>query len=225
MFGTIDHSACVDGARGLQPDDVQGILFIYGSSGSARPLTAPTNVNVANGASAATVSWLGLADGTDLPITYRVDFRSGHQDGGALVASFTTAATTLTVGVPAGFSGPFNVIVTALNTAGAGPSSARVDFTIPPAHAACSGPPAVVTGVNGTVSSQYAQVQWNAVVGATSYELQVGSVAGGDDLLPLVNLGPEPGAGASVPPGFAAWIRVYAVNPCGRSQPVDFFLQ
>ena len=225
MFGTIDHSACVDGARGLQPDDVQGILFIYGSSGSARPLTAATNVNVANGASAVTVSWSGLADGTDSPITYRVDFRSGHQDGGALVASFTTAETTLTVAVPAGFSGPFNVIVTALNTAGAGPSSARVDFTIPPSHAACSGPPAVVTAVNGTVSSQYAQVQWNAVVGATSYELQVGSVAGGDDLLPLVNLGSEPGAGASVPPGFAAWIRVYAVNPCGRSQPVDFFLR
>jgi hypothetical protein len=224
MFRNIDHASCVDGARGLQPDDVRGIRFIYGSSGSA-PATAPTNVTVVSGATAATVSWSGLVDGTDTPVTYRVEFRAGHQEGGAFIASFATTATTLTVGVPAGLSGPFNVIVTALNAAGAGPSSARVDFTIPAVHAACSGPPAAVTGVRGTVSSQNAQVQWNAVVGATSYELQVGSAAGGDDLLPLVNLGPEPGAGASVPPGFAAWIRVYSLNPCGRSQPVDFYLR
>ena len=51
------------------------------------------------------------------------------------------------------------------------------------------------------------------------------SVAGGDDLLPLVNLGSEPGAGASVPPGFAAWIRVYAVNPAAAQPTVDFFLR
>jgi hypothetical protein len=136
----------------------------------------------------------------------------------------TTAARTLTVAVPAGLSGAFNVVVTAVNAAGAGPPSARVDFSIPPGHSDCSAPPAAVNGITGAVTTQYAQVQWNAAAGATSYQLQVGTVQGGDDLLHSIDLGPQRGAGASVPPGFAAWIRVYAVNPCGRSQPVDFFL-
>jgi hypothetical protein len=225
MFGTIDRSACVSGARGLQPDDIQGLLFIYGngSTGTA-PSAAPGNVSVANGATAATVSWSAVANSSS-PITYRVDFRSGHQDGGAVVASLTTPATSITVGVPPGVSGAFNVVVTAVNAAGAGPASARVDFTVPPNHASCTTAPPAITGTAGTVTSQYAQVQWNAVAGASSYQLQVGSVRGGDDLLHLTDLGPQRGAGASVPPGFTAWIRIYAVNACGRSQPVDYFLQ
>jgi hypothetical protein len=223
MFGTIDRTACMSGARGLRPDDVAGILFIYGGTGTA-PTTAPANVNVSNGAAAATVSWSAVPS-TSQPLTYRVDFHSGHQEGGALVASLTTAATTLTVTVPAGVSGPFNVVVTAVNAAGAGPRSARVYFTIPSSDSACSAPPAAVTGMTGSVTPQYAQVQWNGAASATSYHLQVGSVQGADDLLRLINLGPQRGAGASVPPGFAAWVRVYAVNQCGRSQPADFFLR
>jgi hypothetical protein len=223
MFGTIDRG-CLSGALGLRSDDVKGILFIYGPSGAA-PGAAPANVSVSNGAASATVAWSGVTASSGQSITYRVDFRSGHQDGGALVASLTTAATTLTVGVPAGVSGDFNVVVTAMNAAGVSPPSARVDFTIPPNPAACSAAPFPVSGLTGSVTTQYAQVQWNAVAGATSYQLQVGSVRGGDDLLGLTDLGPQRAAGASVPPGFSAWIRVYAVNPCGRSQPVDFFLQ
>jgi hypothetical protein len=225
MFGTIDRSACVNGARGLRPDDVQGILFIYGAGAAGTaPAAAPANVSVANGATAATVSWSAVANSSS-PITYRVDFRAGHQDGGAVVASLTTPATSLTVGVPPGVSGAFNVVVTAVNGAGAGPASARVDFTVPPNHASCTTAPPAVTGAAGTVTSQYAQVQWNAVAGASSYQIQVGSVRGGDDLLHLTDLGPQRGAGASVPPGFTAWVRMYAVNACGRSQPVDYFLQ
>jgi hypothetical protein len=223
MFGTIDRG-CLSGALGLRSDDVKGILFIYGPSGAA-PGAAPANVSVSNGAASATVAWSGVTASSGQSITYRVDFRSGHQDGGALVASLTTAATTLTVGVPAGVSGDFNVVVTAMNAAGVSPPSARVDFTIPPNPAACSAAPFPVSGITGSVTTQYAQVQWNAVAGATSYQLQVGSVRGGDDLLGLTDLGPQRAAGASVPPGFSAWIRVYAVNPCGRSQLVDFFLQ
>ena len=59
MFGSIDRS-CMDGPRGLRPDDIQGIRFIYGAGGAgAAPQTAPTNVTVASGATAATVSWAG----------------------------------------------------------------------------------------------------------------------------------------------------------------------
>jgi hypothetical protein len=205
MFGTIDRSACVSGARGLRSDDLQGILFIYGdgSTGSA-PSAPPTNVTVANGASAATVSWSAVANSSSQPMTYRVDFRSGHQDGGAVVASLTTAATSITVGIPPGVSGAFNVVITAVNAAGAGPASARVDFTVPSNQASCTTAPPAITGAAGTVTGQYAQVQWNAVAGASSYQLQVGSVRGGDDLLHLTDLGPQRAAGASVPPGFAA---------------------
>lgn len=40
----------------------------------------------------------------------------------------------------------------------------------------------------------------------------------------MTDLGPQSAAGATVPAGFIAWVRVYALSACGRSQPVDFYL-
>ena len=226
MYGTIDRSGCVNGPRGLRSDDVQGIVFIYGS-GAAPPQTVPTNLHVMPGVSAVTVSWSAVENpsASSQGISYRVDFRTGHYDSGPLVASLTTADTTLTVAVPPGLSGAFNVTVAAVNASGAGPRASRVDFMIPVGPALCSTAPHAVQAITGTVSGEYARVHWDTVEDATSYQLQVGSAQGGDDLLRLTDLGLQPGAGAAVPKSFAAWIRVYALNQCGRSQPTDFFLR
>ncbi|HUE86391.1 MAG TPA: matrixin family metalloprotease [Vicinamibacterales bacterium] len=225
MFATIDGSSCAQGARGLRPDDVAGIVFVYG--GASPPQSAPANLGVVLGSGAVTVAWSAVTSGSTYfdPMIYRVDFRTGHQDSGPLAASRTTADTTLTVAVPPGVSGAFSVVVTAVNAAGAGPASSRVDFTVPTGSGSCGGPSHAVQGMRGTVTGEYAYVQWDPVDGATSYQLQVGTTAGGDDLLPRLDLGLHTGAGASVPAGFSAWIRVYAANQCGESQPVDFFLR
>ena len=226
MYRTIERSSCVNGARGLRADDVKGVVFIYGTAAGV-PEIAPTNVQVAADASSVTITWSAVA-GISPPSPghgYRVDFRAGHHDGGAVVASLSTATTALTVGVPPGVSGAFNVVVTAMNAAGAGPPTARVDFTVPSGLVSCTTGPAAVQALTGLVSGGFASVRWNPVAGATSYQLHVGSAQGGDDRLALTDLGPQTSAAASVPAGFNAWVRVYAVNRCGRSQPTDFFLR
>jgi hypothetical protein len=226
MYGTIERSSCVNGSRGLRADDVTGVVFIYGSAGAALP-TAPANLQVTADASSVSVAWSAVSGVS--PVSpghgYRVDFRAGHHDDGWVVASLSTAGTALMVGVPAGVSGAFNVVVTAMNAAGAGPPTPRVDFTVPTGPVSCTTAPAAVQAVTGLVSSGFARVQWNPVAGATSYQLHVGSALGGDDLLALTDLGPQTGAASFVPAGFTAWVRVYAVNQCGRSQPTDFFLR
>jgi hypothetical protein len=223
MFGTINRTSCMNAPRGLGSDDVQGLFFIYG--GAVATPSAPKNVRVVSDLTSVTVTWSAPANSGGQPLTYRVDFRAGHDNAGPLVASLGADATGFTVGVPPGVIGAFNAVVTSMNAAGAGASAPRVDFTIASGQTSCTTAPPAVQGISGAVTGQWAQVQWNGIAGATSYQLHVGSAQGGADILGLTDLGPQPGAGAAVPPGFAAWVRVYAVNPCGRSQPVDFFLR
>jgi hypothetical protein len=203
------------------------LLFIYGRStslGVQSPPTAPMGVNVTIEGAQLIVTWVDASQGA--ATNYRVDFRAGHQDGGAVIASATTGSTSLAVAIPPGVSGAFNVVVTGLNAAGAGPPSLRHDFTLSPAGAApCAAPPPAVSDVTGVVNGGFARVQWAPVPAATSYLIQAGSVVGGADLYALSDVGSSTTAGAAVPPGFRAWVRVVAANGCGRSAPTDVFVQ
>ena len=229
MFPTIDSGTCWNGARGLRADDVQGLLFIYGRTGTglAPPTTAPSDVRVAVATTQILVTWTDPAlDSTASATGYRVDFRSGHTDNGPIVASVRQAGASLAVPIPAGVSGDFSVTVTGINAAGEGPASPRQDFTLGPARpSTCSSAPAAPTGLTAGVINDFARVRWAPVSGATRYSIQAGSTVGGSDLFAVTDVGASTEAGASVPTGFRAWIRVVAFNQCGASAPTDVLLQ
>jgi hypothetical protein len=230
MFPTIESATCWNGARGLRADDVQGLLFIYGRSGSGLtpPTAAPADVRVAVATTQIVVSWTDPAlDSTASATGYRVDFRAGHTDNGPIVASVRQAGASLAVPIPPGVSGDFSVTVTGINAAGEGPASPRYDFTLGMSNPAttCSAPPMAPTGLTAAISNDFARVRWAAVAGATRYSIQAGSTAGGSDLFAATDLGASTEAGASVPPGFRAWVRVIAFNQCGASAPADVLLQ
>lgn len=224
MFPSVSQG-CLSAPRGLGQDDVDGITYIYGFRASARataPASAPANVEVAlDGASSVTVSWLPVNDLENAigATVYRVEFRSGHADGGPLIASFTTRRTALTVGIPPGLTGDFNVVVVPANADGGGPASFRTDFSI------CGSAPLPVTNLMAAVANGVAQISWDNSPGATSYQIQAGSQPGLADLQPLVNLGAVTTVHATVPSDLRAWIRVIAVNGCAASAPVDVLLE
>ncbi|MEW6321674.1 MAG: matrixin family metalloprotease [Acidobacteriota bacterium] len=217
MEATINN-ACFSAANALSSDDRAGLIFIYpgSSGGTTPPSSAPTGVAVSvNGTSSLTVSWNavttdeGVASLPSAATSYRVDFRT---PGGPVVASQTTTATSLTLGIPAGTTGTFTADVTGVNSAGNGPTSAPVSFTI----GGCTAPPAAPTGVTGSVAGGVASVMWGAVSGATSYVVRAGSVAGGSNLF-NGNVGSSTSVSSPVPAGFSAFVRVHAVNACGES--------
>jgi hypothetical protein len=228
MYATIDSSTCRNGSRGLMRDDVEGLVFIYGRTstlGLTPPTTAPVDVRVSTVPPRLTVTWRLAGLDSAAPTAYRVDFRAGRDGLGPVVASVTQVPTTLTIDVPADVTGAFNVVVTGLNAAGAGPSSLPTNFTLGDTNPACAVPPPPIADATAGVSNGFARVQWSAVVGATRYLIQAGSSPGGADVFPLTELGAATTAGANVPAGFRGWARVSAANACGMSAPVDVLVQ
>lgn len=224
MYAYIDRS-CMTGARGLRADDLQGVLFIYGRGAAPQspPLTPPTNVRVAVQTTQLQISWADPGSGAT---SYQLDFRAGYSDVGAILASLRSPGTSLAVSIPPGLTGPFSLTVRGVNIAGVGPPSARADFTLGDAQPGpCSSAPSAPGGISAAISNGFARVQWAAVPGAVRYLVQAGSQVGFSDLFPPSDVGGSTMVGASVPPGFRAWVRVVAVNACGTSSPTDVFLQ
>lgn len=225
MFPTI-NAGCAAGARSLGTDDVAGIGYIYGfrvSGLATAPTLAPAVVQVTvNGATSVVVSWTPVEALSNVDVlaatSYRIDFRQGHQDGGPVLASFTTTSTSITVAIPPGLTGSFNVVVTPINADGGGPPSFRRDFVI------CGTLPGAIAGLTGSVGNGIARASWMPSPGATSYQVTVGSVQGAADVYAPVDLGNATSAQAAVGPGFRAWLRLVAINACGTSAPADLFL-
>jgi len=224
MFPSITTS-CSSTAGRLAPDDLQGIRTIYPLGGSSvAPVSGvpgqTTITRATESGEILTVEWLqGLGA---MPTTHRLDFvvdATGQQ-----ISVPVGSALRVDIPVPTGTLGTFSVRVTPFNGTLPGPSSAPFPFAIGVA-APCTGPPEA-PNVSGLVSGGTAVVGWPAVPGATSYLLQAGRSPGGADLVPLTDLGRTTGASAAdLPPGFTAWVRVFAVGACGQSAPADFFLQ
>ena len=216
MFPTL-HDNCGSGPNPLGQDDLAGLFFIYPPT-SGGPGT-PTNVVAVPSGSVLNVSWTAPV-GTPAPTGYRLDFRSG----GTIVASTTTGpSTSVSVSIPPGTQGVFTVTVTALAGSTPGSPSAPVTFTL--GGAGCPTPPPTPTGLTGSIVGGIASVQFNPASGATSYIVQVGTAPGLSNLF-NANIGDRTSASGAVPGGFQGYVRVFAVNACGRSAPTaDFFLQ
>jgi hypothetical protein len=82
----------------------------------------------------------------------------------------------------------------------------------------CQAAPAAPTGVTGGVTAGVARVSWNAVPGATTYVVEAGAAPGTSSLF-NGNVGSTVSVSAAFFPGFRAYVRVFAVNDCGRSGP------
>lgn len=229
MFATLSNT-CLTRANNLGTDDINGIRFIYPPTGGGvtPPSSAPTGLSVSvNGTASITVSFNAVnsmvAAAPSAATSYRLDFR--QTTGGPVVASLTTTTTSIVIPLPPGTVGTFNVTATGINSAGAGPTSAPVQFTIGSGPGPCTGPPASPS-VSGGVVGGTATVQWPQVPGATSYILSAGTTPGGSNLFPAQNIGLNNQASATgLPAGFTAWVRVIAVNACGQSAPTDFFVR
>jgi hypothetical protein len=207
------------------------LFCLYGSAtgtpapppSGGTPTSAPTNVIVTIQGSTLSGAWTAVPNAA----SYRADFRVGHQDGGAVAASVTVPSNAITVGIPSGVTGAFNLVVTPLGMSGAaGPPSARADFLIGGGQApgACTAAPVAPPGLTAGIAGGVAQVQWTPSAGATGYAIQAGSAVGGSDLFPRTSIGASTGASSPVPAGFRAWVRVSASNACGTSS-ADVFLQ
>jgi Matrixin len=222
MYPTLPAS-CGSRALSLGSDDLAGLFFAYPTTVPTPPPPGPPGTSVTNlqvavsGLSSLSVSF----DAAPSASSYRLDFR--QLVGGPVLASLTAAASPVTVGIPAGTIGTFNVTVTPLNAQGAGPPSAAVLFTIGGGCAALQPP----TGVSGAVSLGVATLQWNPSAGALGYIVQAGSAPGGSDLF-NGNVGNVTRVSASgLPPGFRAYVRVIAVGTCGASAATapDYLVQ
>jgi hypothetical protein len=95
----------------------------------------------------------------------------------------------------------------------------------PPVSGGCAAAPPGVPSLSASVNGGFARVTWSAAPGATRYLIQAGTTVGGSDLFAGTDVGSSTTAGAAVPPGFRAWVRVFAANSCGVSAPADVFVQ
>lgn len=97
-----------------------------------------------------------------------------------------------------------------------GNAANEVSFSV--GASGCSAPPPAPEGVSGAVHGTAAWISWTASPGATTYGVQAGTEPGQSNLYAGV-VGPIPSLDAPVPAGFRAYVRVYAINPCGISPP------
>ena len=215
MAATVSFAQCSAAPRPLQPDDIAGIRFIYPGGSTPPPggPGTPTNVTAVVNGPVLTVGWTSAgvnATGN------RLDFRSGAAATGPVLVSVTVGPTTsITVGIPAGTVGTFNVTVTAFVGAVGGLPSAPAVFTI--GGGPCVAPP-TPTGLTGQIVGTLASVSFNPSPGATSYIVQAGTAFGLSNLF-NANIGGSTSVSAPVPAGFTAFVRVIAVNACGQSAP------
>jgi len=206
MFPSINNS-CTSGPNGLGVDDVQGLLFIYPGSGVTPPGSAPASVSVVvNGTASITVSWSAVNAAT----SYRLDFRASPT--GPVIQAVPATGTSITVAIPAGITGTFYVSVTGLNSAGAGPSSAPVAFTI--GGGGPTTPPPAPSSVTATVNGRDVSVTWPGASGATSYFVTAtlnGIVVFNQNIGNNTTV-----AATNVPPG-SYTVTVFSVNTAGQS--------
>lgn len=134
------------------------------------PPAAPSGVAVTGGSQQVTVSWAAVAGATSYNLYWSAS--SGVTAAtGTRIAGVTSPY--VHMGLMAGTS--YYYVVTAVNSAGESAPSAQAAGTTSPATPSVPAAPAGVTAVGGT---QQVTVSWNAVSGATSYNLYWSSAPG-----------------------------------------------
>ena len=160
--------------------------------------------------SAVTLHWIATAPVLDYVI--EAGSSSGLSD---LYNASVGVVTSLTASVP---QGTYFVRVRARTSAGTFVSN-EVSFTTGAGGGgSCQAAPAAPSGINGGVLAGIARVSWNTVPGATTYVVEAGSNSGTSSLF-SGDVGSTLSVSAAVGSGFRAYVRVFAVNACGRSSP------
>lgn len=168
----------------------------------------PSSVNASVGGTTLTVTWSPVSGAS----SYEVEFRQSVE--GPLLLALGAAGTALPLTIPPGVTGNFVAQVATVHAGGRSMLSSPAFFTIGPGG--CASPPSVPSNLRAQVVTGFATASWSPVSGAGSYVLQAG-VAPGESGLFNQNVGNQTSVGAPVPSGFQAYVRVQAVNDCGRS--------
>jgi hypothetical protein len=171
--------------------------------------TAPTNLTsqITPGAGGAQVrlQWTPGADATSYAVEV-VQPPLAPIDTGSPQPVFTAN------GVP---NGQYRVQVRAVNPLGVSGPSNVADLIV--GTAGPCAPPAAPSRPNTSFANGVAGVNWSGVAGATSYIVRAGTGPNTSNLFDG-NVGSTTAVSAAgLPPGFRAFVRVYAVNACGVS--------
>ncbi len=162
----------------------------------------PTVTSAVASGGTLTVTWTSGAGGA--PASHRLDFFAG----GSLVTSVNAgAATTATIGIPAGTVGSFAVSVVATNATGSSPASPLFAFTIG------IGTPGAPTVTSATASGGILTVSWLAGTGATATTHRLDFFAGGAPVA-AVTVGATLSAAIPIPAGTQGsfTVQVTAIN-------------
>ncbi len=162
---------------------------------------APTAFSVGSNGSTASMSWGTPASG-GAPTSYLLEAGSGP--GLADIAVLPLGGLSFSTTAP---PGTYYLRVKAQNACGVGPASTEQVLSMACVAPGQVGPPSA--GVSGST----ANLSWNAVAGATSYRISVGTAAGASNTLSMV----VPGTSRQLT-GLANgtyFMRVSAVNACG----------
>jgi hypothetical protein len=162
---------------------------------------APTAFSAGSSGATATMSWAPPATG-GAPLGYLLE--AGSVSGAADVAVLPLAAVTFSTPAP---PRTYFLRVKAQNACGVGPASAEQVLTMACATTGVTAPP------KASVSGSTATITWNALSGATSYRVDVGTAAGASNVSSQVVAGTNRQLSGLSPGTY--FMRVTAVNACG----------
>jgi hypothetical protein len=213
MAPSVSFAQCSAAARPLQPDDIAGVQFIYGTSIGGTP-GAPTNFAVTVAGNNLNMTWVPPASG-GAPTGYTLLARVG----GAIVASLPVGnVTTFNINAP---NGAFSLSILATNASGPGPESNVVGIAVPALPPAPGAPTNLQAAVNGnTVVFTFSPPASGGPV--ANYVLLAGQSPGFGAPLAALPLGPTQ---TTVPiggvPAGTWFVRVVAQNAGGTSAPTN----
>ena len=170
----------------------------------------------AEGAATLTLMWDPPADET--PYSYVIE--AGSRPGRADVAVFDTGSPNPVLHLAAVPEGTYYVRVRARGPGGLSAASneivVQVGHGVSVTDGTCMVPPPP-TGLASTVRGSIVSLRWRASAGATSYQLEAGSIPGGIDVYDG-DVADVNALQAAIAPG-TYFVRLRARNGCGTSIP------
>jgi glucose/arabinose dehydrogenase len=218
------HTAEIGGGSGIVSfaEDAGGELYIVRMNGSVHKIvTSPAVLPEApagftHGVDGSTVNLMWQPPAGPPPTSYRLEVGSVSGASDILVTSLPGTATSL--GANGVADGRYFVRLHGVNGVGIGPASTELDIRV-----GCAGPPpasAFLThGDANPKPGNFVTLAWGSSTGATGYVLEVGSQAGGTDIL-VAPLGLTTTLSTFAPAG-TYHVQIRAQNKCGVSAPTQ----
>jgi len=221
--GQVDYNANVGTNTSLSGTAATGIYYVRVVAVNAAGEGPPSNevrIEITCAEPGPPVGLAANVNGNTVTLGWNPPTSGGAASGYVLEAGPSSGASTFSFALQGNtFSGvapngTYFVRVRATNTCGTSPPSNEVTLVVPscgPNLGAPSTPTATVNGGTATIS-------WNAVNGASSYRLEVGTAPG------TSNAASVEVSGTTTQQSFNAgtyYMRVRALNACGSSGPVS----